>query len=101
MSFKPSRSSGITYEKHRMKADRYRDELATLLPECNPPKFEDINRLSKCFYLYWLNDNRASQTFGHSREYPFNTYCNAYFIMVFKRNLEYVYKPAREIILSN
>jgi hypothetical protein len=97
MSYKPSRSSGLTYEKHKLKA--YHNLNAAAHMEWNPPKMKDINKLSRHIYLYWLNDNKAEQALGKKGNLPFGGYyCSEYLLNIFQRHISLVYAPARETI---
>jgi hypothetical protein len=100
MSWKPSRSSGIMFDQFNRKAETARRKLDELIPNCNPPAFKDINRLSKLYYLYWLNDNKKSKvlTGSNSLSRPFEQYCTYYYINIFKKYPEYTYKPLQKII---
>lgn len=100
MSWKPCRGSGLMFDKHSAKARKYRQKLDELLPVCNPPSFKQINYLSKCFYLYYLNDNKAAQDIGRrsANQRPFEQYVPDYFLNIFRNNKEYIYKPLQKLL---
>ena len=100
MSWKPSRSSCILFDRYTRNAAKHKASIDELLPHNNPPKFSDINKLSKHFYLWYLNDNKAGKDLTGSSKYwhSFDKYCDNYFITVFKRYPEYTYKPLQKLL---
>ena len=100
MSYKPGKGGGAMLEKFKSKADKYRNELNILIPQCNPPKFEQINYLSKCFYLYYLNENKFIEKLTGSKKhtYSFNYYVPDYFLNIFKNNSSFIYKPILKLL---
>lgn len=54
MSYKPSRSSGIMFEKTYNKAQKYR---LLYLEEINKLTFESLKKASKYLYFWMLNEN--------------------------------------------
>lgn len=93
MSWKPSRNSGITFDKATRKAEKAREEIKELLPSMNPPRMEDINKLSRLYYSYYLNDNKANKALSSKLHRSFSQYVPDYFLNIFKRNQSLVYKP--------
>lgn len=100
MSWKPSRSSGVLFDKYTRNAEKHRELLGEMIPKSNPPKFEDIKKLSKHFYLYYLNDNKAKVDITGSDKYwnPFHSYCDNYFLRIFRNNPQFVYKPLLKVL---
>lgn len=97
MAWKPSRSSGIVYDTYSEKSEKHREQMKQLLLTCNPPKFSDLNKISKCVYLYYLNDNKAIAAIK-GKERKFEEYCPTYWLSIFKRNPLYLYKPLQPLI---
>ncbi|HEY5501320.1 MAG TPA: hypothetical protein VIK09_05005 [Candidatus Humimicrobiaceae bacterium] len=86
------------FDKFTAKAEKNRDEISELITSNKCLKFEYLNRFSKAFYLYWLNDNKASRAMYSKTDKPFNMYCNIVYIEMFKRNINLIYKPLKPII---
>lgn len=104
MSWKPSRSSGIMFDTFTQKAVKAKTDIEEMLQSGNYLRFEYQNRLSKAFYLWWLNDNKASKAMYSKTERSFRLYCEDYFIRMFKNDMakdeNLIYKPLRPILQS-
>ena len=101
MSYKPCRSSGIMYDAFTAKSNRNEREYISMLESQEYLKFENLNRLSKHLYLYWLNSNKAhSNLTGRNNDlnfYPLDI-CAKYpvIIPILRRNINLVYKPLQK-----
>lgn len=103
MSFKPSRSSGITFHNAKSKSDKYYQEVNYFLSTYDVIPMDKINYLSKCFYLYSLNESKADKILGIKQDSFLNNFyfiCGDYYIRIFKRYPNLVYKPLQLIILD-
>lgn len=99
MSWKPSRSSGLMFEAFTRKALNAQNQVNEMLRTQKYIRYEYLNRFSKAYYLWWLNDNRASKAMYCKTTRPFNMYCETIFIEMFKRNIKLVYKPLQKILI--
>ncbi len=98
MSWKPCRGSGIMFDKATRQADKARRELNELLPNCNPPKMGELNKLSRLYYSYWLNDNKARKSLGAKWENSFTAYVPEYYLRIFKNYQNEIYKPVQNLL---
>lgn len=102
MSWKPSRSSGIMYDKYDRTLKKYENKLSELLPICNPIPFEKFNELSKCYYLIYKNtNNKRKALIGTNRlDDNLESFIDSYYLKSFKRYPHLLYKPfAKELNL--
>lgn len=98
MPYKPSRSSGLMFDKYKRQSEKAFNELTEMLPNCNPPKFGDLNRLSRLYYSYWLNENKANRTLGSKKDKSFESCVPDYYLRIFKAYPNETYKPVIQII---
>jgi hypothetical protein len=99
MSWKPSRSSGIMFDKYTLKAAKNRSLIGEMLESGEYLHYYNLNKFSKIVYLYWLNENKAMQTMGgKSESYSFRSCCQFECIyQMFIRNKERLYKPMQKL----
>jgi hypothetical protein len=102
MSWKPSRSSGLTFAKYQEKSDKYRSLIIDFIENGKYLKFAHLNEFSKYIYLYWINENKSfycfsskSWTPGINDRYELGscTILGTGIIRMFKNNKDKVYKP--------
>lgn len=96
MSYKPCRGSAIMFDRYTRQAAKARKELGELLPSCNPPKMGDLNKLSRLYYSYYLNDNKARKALGAKTENNFEAYVPDYYLRIFKNYPNEIYKPLKQ-----
>lgn len=103
MSWKPSRSNGLTTEKYSQKSDTHRAAYERMLEDGSYLKFENLNALSKHLYLYWLNENKkhctiTGSTFNQEKPLYELEACAQFptIIPMLTRNLSLVYKPLQK-----
>ena len=103
MSWKPSRSSGVMLDRYKIKSEQARNKINELIESYEVLPFDKINEFSKYVYLFWLNDNKFSNTIiGNKSRCELNGYyISQYHLNILKRNINLVYKPFRKIIESN
>ena len=101
MSWKPSRSSGLMFDHYTRNANKAREQIDELISSGNYIHFEYLNRFSKAFYLYWLNDSKAMKAMYSKNTLPFDLYCHVVYLDMFKRNITLIYKPLQKLLQSN
>lgn len=104
MSWKPSRSSGVMFDKFSSAARYHWEKTNEMIESHEYLKFEKMNQFSKHVYLHYLNDNKAffslcSKKFNHNNP---NRHVVAYMpapvLNMFKRNIHLVYKPMQKLL---
>ena len=106
MSWKPSRSSGIMFDKYTRKANENWQIVNEMIESGSYLRFENINKFSKSIYLHWLNDNKAhcalvSRRFDKNKPFwELDRYLDQHTLRIFLRNMHLVYAPMRELLES-
>lgn len=105
MSWKPSRSSGVMFDKYTAKANENRAEAIRMIETHEYVKYANLNKFSKHIYLYWLNENKAHCSLGgkmFNKYNPWRTLLECCFFdqvfKLFKNNQEYLYKPLQDYL---
>ncbi len=105
MSWKPSRSSGVMFDKYSRKSTENRNECIRMIESHEYLHFNTLNKFSKHIYLYWLNENKAHCALSgksFNRSNPFRSFDVCCFFdsihRMFKENKELVYKPMQQLL---
>lgn len=105
MSWKPGKGGGVLIDKYTRRSESFRKEYASLIESGQYLKFENLNSLSMCLYLYWLNENKVfctltGRSFDKANPHYSLQGCAQFplIIPMLKRNLHLVYKPMQEIL---
>ncbi len=105
MSWKPSRSSGVCYDRYSRKSDANRSEVVRMIETHEYLHFDNMNKFSKHIYLYWLNENKkhydlVGKRFNHEYAfYEFEACCM--FTSIYNMLLKYkdlLYKPLQKLL---
>jgi hypothetical protein len=105
VSWKPSRSSGIMFDKYDRKSREHLDKYAQMLQTDAYIHFENLKKFSMHLYLHWLNENKkhcslAGKSFNPSSpwrsleevaRFPF-------VIPMLTRNKDKVYLPLAKLL---
>lgn len=85
MSFKPSRGSGIGFEKTYKNAEKYRQ---LYFDQINHLTFDSLKKSSKSLYFWMINENKTT-----GRKLDINMYAHITDINCLRRNENIIYKP--------
>lgn len=85
MSFKPSRGSGVGFEKTFKNAEKYR---CLYHEQINQLTFESLKKASKSLYFWMINENKTT-----GRKLDINLYAHITVINCLKRNTNIIYQP--------
>lgn len=91
MSFKPSRSSGIEWDKAYEKASKYR---ALFFENVDDVTFDGLYRASKYLYYYRLNESKIR----YGKELRLNSLCSGLFYSCMVRNLDRIYPKTKKAL---
>ncbi|WP_029327682.1 hypothetical protein [Bacteroides sp. 14(A)] len=94
MSWKPSRSSGCGFDNAKIREEKYRKELNTLMsdPQAN------IQKVSKSYYHLLISLRDQQNYFGGNYSIKFGFLIPYIWLEKMRNHKELCYKPLREFI---
>lgn len=105
MSWKPSRSSRIVFDRHMSKSNKYRALIFDMIKSNEYLRFVNMKKFSRAIYLYWTNENYAHNSLcGETGSKELSRYsleaCCIYqpIYAMLLRNKEKCYKPLQKYI---
>lgn len=105
MSWKPSRSSGVMFDKYSQKSGQNYKAICQMIESGDYIRFDNLNKLSRHIYLYWLNENKkhcslVSSSFNPAKPfYDLETCCIYTTVLkMLQRNKHLVYKPLQKYL---
>jgi hypothetical protein len=105
MSWKPSRSSCILFDRYTAQSNKYRELLIQAINSNEFLSYSKIKEVSKFWYLYWLNDNKASCNMSgtvfnkNNPKYGLEFYAlNTQLFNVYTKNKHLTYKPIQPLL---
>ena len=108
MGWKPSRSSGVMFDKFSELSNKHHQEAVRMIQDNSFLNFSNLNKFSKHVYLYWLNENKkhcALCSKGFNVLAPFYSLeqCSVtnQAWAIINKYPDLVYKPLAEVIKMN